>query len=300
MLDMANVDLQPIGDVANNLINKISSAVGWIAPHATEERIAQKTYIEELKKSNLPPLMKSALISQASKTIKEYVNQANILQIAIKNMDPSSTPENIQDDWLSAFMDKARLISDEEFQLIWGHLLARECATPNSIPKTLLCILEQMDNEDANSFSSICSFSVHIHEPNDVVMLPIILYSKVAEIYHKYGITYESLSDLQSFGLIQIDTGRYSLISPDKAYEYTCIKSPIILHYFDEEYTYPNDMQTLSTGNVMFTKSGAALCKVITKVITVEKRPDFFKTYCIPYFEKDIADYRNAKKQELR
>lgn len=297
---LVTAGIQVISQAAKRLVIKLSSAVGWTATQKTDEELARETYIDEIKNSNLPSLQKAAFISKATEIIKEYTNQHDIVKIAIENMDANARPEEVQDDWLSAFMDKARLISDKEFQVIWGYLLAKECATPNSIPKSLLHILEQMDKEDAKAFSSICKFSVQIHEPDKVVVLPIILYSKVEELYAKYGITFESLSDLQSFGLIQLDTGRFSLTAPDRAYVYTCIKSPMILHYFDEEYTYPDDIKAFPTGNVMFTKSGEALSKIITKVITVEKQADFFKTYCIPFFEKNIEDSQNEKKQGLR
>ena len=60
-----------IGKVAEKLIDKISSAIGWVFTHDTPMREATSIYIEEIKKSDLSPLQKAAYISRAKKDIKE-------------------------------------------------------------------------------------------------------------------------------------------------------------------------------------------------------------------------------------
>lgn len=56
-----------IADVANNLIDKISSATSWVFSRETPQKIAVDTYIEEIKKKPYNPLTKAALISSAKK-----------------------------------------------------------------------------------------------------------------------------------------------------------------------------------------------------------------------------------------
>ncbi len=285
--------LQVVSQAAKHLINKLSSAVGWTASQKTDEELAREIYIEDIKKSNLPSLQKAAFVSNATKIIKEYTNQHNIVKYAIENMEQSAHPEEIQDDWLFTFMDKARLISDEEFQLIWGYILAKECMEPNSIPKSLLSTLEKMDKIDAETFSALCKFSPYIVEDNKKTFTTIIVYSKIDEFYSKFGITFETLSDLQSLGLIQFNP-QGSVFSPDvTAYVCNSPQSPIVLHYFDEIFTFPNDIYEVPLGNVLYTKSGHALCKAIK----AEKDKDFFKAYCIPLCEKHIIDTRAMNKK---
>ena len=114
------IDFEGVSDVINNLIDKLSSGAGWIANRETPSKIATNTYIEEIQKSNYDSLTKAALISQAKKTIKEYCNQKNIVEIAVESLQKRTNPEKMDNDWVALFMDKARLVSDKEFQIIWG------------------------------------------------------------------------------------------------------------------------------------------------------------------------------------
>lgn len=61
------VSFEGAADVLNNLINKISDAVGWGGTHSTPQREAVSTYIQEIQNSNYDPLTKAALISNAKK-----------------------------------------------------------------------------------------------------------------------------------------------------------------------------------------------------------------------------------------
>lgn len=87
-----------MSDVLNNLINKISGAAGWVITHAMPKRIAQRTYIEEIQKMDIPPLEKAALISNAQKAIKDYKNQTRVRCIAAQNLKDDAKPQYIDDD----------------------------------------------------------------------------------------------------------------------------------------------------------------------------------------------------------
>ena len=50
------VSFEGAADVLNNLINKISDAVGWGGTHSTPQREAVSTYIQEIQNSNYDPL----------------------------------------------------------------------------------------------------------------------------------------------------------------------------------------------------------------------------------------------------
>ena len=166
------VSFDGAADIINNLINKISDATGWIATHSTPRREAINTYIQEIQDSNYDPTTKAALISNAKKIIREYTNQSEIIKNAVNALKPSAHPQLVDETWLSVFCDKARLVFDTDFQLIWGNILAEECNVPNSIPKGLLHILEQMDKEDASKFSKVCSVSVRFADGKDFLIHP--------------------------------------------------------------------------------------------------------------------------------
>lgn len=285
---LINIDLGPLCGVANNLIDKLASAVGWIANRDTPDRLAVKNYISEIQKSNLPPLIKAVKISNAKKEIKEYINQNEIVKIAVENINDNAHPENIDDDWIFQFMDKAKLISDAQFQLIWGHILKEECNSPNSMPKSLLYILTMMDKKDAEYFTALCSFSVYIDDNGIKEFTPVVISSQIDNYYSKNGITYDALFNLESLGLIQINIGL-----TDNFYTTKSGTRPIIIHYFDDTFQFPNEIGEFLSGNVIFSKAGQALCRAINVV----KKEGFFHEYCVPIWEQQIARINSANKK---
>ena len=263
-------------DVLNNLINKIADATGWIATHSTPAREAVNTYIKGIQESSYDPITKAALISNAKKIIKEYKNQNAVVQNAMQFMLPSAKPEEVDEDWMAQFMDKTRLVSNSEIQIIWGRILAEECNCPNSVPKGLLHVLEQMDRKTATDFSNLCSVAVALENEDGEVICPIVVLGKHYKFYDDLGLNYEALVDLAAAGLIEQDfsvvTGRYM---QDKLVQLSVIK------YHDQEYKLPANVTEVQTGCVIFTRLGQALCKVIP----AEKHEDFFEGICIPLWE---------------
>jgi len=189
-----------LGGVVTALLDKLEHAVGWCANHDTPSRTAVNTYIEEIQNSDKDPLVKAALISNSKKIIKEYCNQEDIVAIAIQSVKSDAKPENIDDDWLAQFMDKARLVSKKEFQLIWGKILANECNHPGCIPRVLLEILSRMDTLDAEVFSFLCSTTIALEDD----CAPVIIYNKL-EDYNFPKMTFDQLLDLEALGLISTD-----------------------------------------------------------------------------------------------
>lgn len=269
------VSFDGAADVFNHLISKLSDATGWIANHSTPQREAVNTYIKSIQEGPYDPLTKAALISNARKIIREYSNQQNIVQFAEDALKPSARPQAVDDTWLAQFMDKARHICHEDFQLIWGKILAEECNNPNSIPKGVLHVLEQMDSEDAVNFSRICSVSVGYTDNRGSLHTPIILFNREEPFY---GITFDALIDLQALGLIEID------LSEDDPYVIEELIPPGEIHYYDETYYLPEGVTSFASGNVIFTRIGESLCKVIT----VEKVDGFFQKYCVPLWESKV------------
>ena len=270
------ISFDGLAKVANNLIDKISNAVGWIATHDTPNRIAVDTYIKDIQDSNYDPITKASLISQAKKTIKEYSNQKNIVDMAISMITPSANPDDVNEDWLLQFMDKARLVSDADFQFIWANILAEECNSPGTIPKALLHTLEQMDKETAAAFMSVASVSFsYVDDNNATSYCPIILMNEHKDYYRSIGINLNTLIELQSLGLIKMGESftTYSL-------EFT---APVVADYYGKKYHHLN---SFSVGEVVFTRNGEVLCSVVKP----EKVEGFFEKICVPLWEKENAD----------
>ncbi|MCD8006088.1 MAG: DUF2806 domain-containing protein [Oscillospiraceae bacterium] len=263
------VNLDGLSDVINNLIDKIALGVGWIANYKTPKRLALDTFVQDIQNSDLDPIEKAVCISNAKKIIKEHTNQSNIVDIAIQSLETTAKPSDIDDDWIAQFMDKARLVSTEEFQYIWGKVLAYECNHPNSMPKSVLSILERMDKEDAEVFTALASISICVSNK----FAPVVVQFRLKE-YKQWGITLESLFSLKSLGLIEVETGitnGYSLVST----------SPLAtVTYFDMEYKF-HHTASVPVGNVVYTKAGMALCNLIE----ANKVEGFWEEFCLPIFK---------------
>lgn len=268
-------------DVLNNLINRIADATGWIATRSTPTREAVNTYIKEIQESDYDPLTKAALISNAKKTIKEYVNQCAVVQNAVQNILPSAKVEEVDNDWLAQFMDKARLVSNGEIQMIWGRILAEECNHPNSIPKGLLHVLEQMDTKTATDFTNMCSVAVELVNENGPVFCPIVVFGEHKNFYDDLGLNYDALIDLAATGLIE-----HECISPTGVYIQDKLVQPAVIKYHDQEYALPVGVTEVRTGCVVFTRIGEALCRAIL----TDKHENFLEEICIPLWEGDYDD----------
>ncbi|MCR5846601.1 MAG: DUF2806 domain-containing protein [Lachnospiraceae bacterium] len=164
MGELVKLDFNWIGEVSNNLIDKVYNSTGLCFKGKSSKQIAQEELIEYLKKSNLPELEKCALISSAKKIIKEYANKMDVVEKAIDYLSESAKPSEMNEYWLNVFFDKVGLVSDEEFKLIWARLLAEECNENESVPRSLLYTLEQMNNNDAKNFMKLASFVVLVND----------------------------------------------------------------------------------------------------------------------------------------
>lgn len=280
------VSFDGLSDFANNALDKLSSAVGWVVNYPTTKKQAMDVFIEGVKQGDLPPLEKVALISNAGKIIKEYSNQRNIVAHAIRAMGETAKPQDVSDDFLTLFMDKARLVSDEDFQIIWGKILAEECDTPNSIPKALLHILSHMDKRDAEDFTKLCSVSVLVKDAYHETYCPIILKSYLGydEYYFQLGITHNMLINLQAESLIQTD------VTPFGSSRALVVDTPTTIYYYDESYKLPDGTTELDVGNVLYTKAGQALCRAING----NKQEYFFEKYCIPYWTERLQSLKKT------
>ena len=276
------INLDGLGDAIINLTNKLANGVGWIVNKETPKKLAINAYIQDIQQSDYDPLTKAALISNAKKIINGYCNQKDIVEIAIQSLKKKAKPEKVEDDWLGQFMDKARLISSQEFQWIWGKILAKECNEPGSIPLALLHILEKMDKEDAETFTCLCRISVKLEGD----FSPVVIESRIEE-YNKLGITFDGLINLKALGLIEMDLGSLSsgyTVVPDGI--------PAKLIYFDKELQFSQD--EIRVGHVIFTKYGQALCQSID----VKKIDGFWEKYCLSFW-KELNDKKESSGNTL-
>lgn len=249
------------GDVVKKVIDKVSGAVGWIVKptaNKTYQLQAEKYLIDQIENdSNMPPLAKAAAISKVRKLIKEYLNQQNILSIGLNFLNDSAKPENIDDDWLMNFFEKAKNISKEEMAIIWGKILSKEINTPGSVSKSLIHILSIVSYKEAEAFLKLANFSVTIED-----RLYVIIYdSKYKILYSRFGLIPEDIFNLADIGLVQHSDNIY----------FSEVSDGAKLKYFDCEWDV-GEKKEVGVGNVILSRAGEELLSIITDV---DKIADF-------------------------
>lgn len=226
-----------------------------------------KSFREEILNRSMNDISKAMLISASSKSIKEFVNQATILGIAIDNLEDSAKPENLDDDWLYFFMNKAATITDEQMRYTWGKILAEACEDSELCSKTLINTLSLISKWQAEAFQNICKFrminmDISVNE-NKISVYPIIFLSKSFDGYAFNGVTYKGISALEQLGLINIDSHKEFVVYTD------------LFKIRD----YRNSIEIIGNnkveiGNIIFTYDGYLLQKIIE-----------------PYYSSKITDY---------
>lgn len=262
---LVNVDFQPIADVTNNLINKISNAIGWIVQPKGEKayQLEAETFLKDkiMSDESIPLYQRTALASKVRILIEEYINQNDIIQIATEYLTNTSKPELVDDEWLFFFFDKCKNIKNEEVQKLWGKLLAGECTQQGSVSRALIHSLSIMDTESANRFKVLCRFAVNITEHNKNIKFKIpLLFTKNGKdydyIYQRKGLHIANIYDLETCGLIHINERGF-------VREYTYNETVDIEYgnFLHSQRMHRGDF--LSIGSVMLTRAGLELLNYI-------------------------------------
>ena len=263
------INLGGLAEPAKVLIEKISEAVGgWYRPRqirrvAQAESDAKK--IEALTKIEISALERRALQRFVTEEGDRQKNIEDITAKALPLLLEEAKPEGVQKDWLVDFFDKARLISDEEMQMLWARVLAGEANRPGSYSKRTIQLVAMLDKNDASSLMLLCNYTVNIGS----LLVPVIL-NKDDEIYKKNGLNFAIINHLESIGLIT-----FNLLSN---YEIKDRKKPVIATYGKTEIKieFPEGKTELNLGHALFTTTGEELSRMCT-FVQVQSFPEYLK-----------------------
>jgi Protein of unknown function (DUF2806) len=179
---------------ATTLIEKIADAVGGIArPYqivrvakadAEAEKIRARGQVEVNK------LQHRAMRRFLAEEAKKQANMEQIIRDALPQLREDAKPENVEDDWITNFFEKARIISDEQMQQLWSKILAAEANSPRTYSRQTVNILSDLDKADAELFTKACSFGWTFLDPVPRSML-LILDPRHA-VYKSNGIFFDA------------------------------------------------------------------------------------------------------------
>lgn len=197
------VNLGELSKPANTLIKKVSSAIGGVFEPWQIKRVAKAEAEASLIKARtdieVTDLHRRAIHRFVEEEANRQENMEEITKKSIHYLKDESSPEQMEDDWVTNFFDKSRIVSDNEMQTLWAQVLAGEANSAGSYSKRTVNLLGDLDKKDAVLFRSLCRFGWQIGKFTPLVFDP------SAEIYKKVGINFESLSHLDSLGLIQFN-----------------------------------------------------------------------------------------------
>src|SRR5271169_5455329 len=113
---------------ASVLIEKISDAVGGVFKPYQIVRVAkaeaEAERIQAEARIQITDLHRRAMHRFLEEEAKKQSNIEAVTQKALPLLDKNSCPQNVEDDWITNFFDKSRIISDEGMQQLWSKLLA--------------------------------------------------------------------------------------------------------------------------------------------------------------------------------
>jgi hypothetical protein len=241
---------------ATVLIEKVSDAVGGCFKPYQIKRVAKAEAEAEIIRAQaqieITDLQRRALTRFIIEEAKKQGNIEAITEKAIPLLEDKSKPQEMENDWVTNFFDKCRLISDADMQQLWARVLAGEANAPNSYSKRTVNFLSSLDKLDADVFTNLCTFQWLIGDE----IVPIIVDHENA-IYAKHGIFFSSLTHLDSIGLIQFSSlGGYA-----------CGKLPKTMPVFyynektDLEFLNESDNK-IEIGTVILTKIGKELAPI--------------------------------------
>ncbi|MCD7809033.1 MAG: DUF2806 domain-containing protein [Erysipelotrichaceae bacterium] len=251
-----------------NILNIITSlnTIKNQDPYANLEKEALDMYIEDIKKSNLSEESKLISVLTAKQYIKKLKNQVDIADKALELAKPGtdfSENSKVNGDWLNRFMDSAGYVSDEDVQLIWGKILAREFEEPGTTPLYMIRVLSELTTSYAKAFNTLCSMSFgfveldvddNIKSSNREV---IVTYVNNEEYFKQLGLSFNVLNELETLGLIKFDsTAEYK----------SSIKNTDDLLLYINGQTYEvlsDDNKNIYVGNVILTSAGKYLNSII-------------------------------------
>ncbi len=243
------------------LVNRVADAVGGVAAPWQIQRMAKAqaaaAIIVAESEVEVTELQRRAGQRLIEEEARKQENMENILAKALPHVDEEgASPEKIEEDWITNFFEKGRLISDSEIQQLWSRILAGEANAPGSFSRKTINTLEDLSREDLRLFLVMCRFVWTL----DGHPVPVLAQSpeetnKVV-LYHANGVDFIGLHYLQDLGLIRFKSlGNFVLSNRDEI---------VVAVYFQRKARLglpPEKEGSLNVGFALFTREGEQLWK---------------------------------------
>jgi len=273
------INLGELSKPADTLIKKVSSAIGGIFAPWQIKRLAkaeaEASLIKAKAEFEITDLHRRAMHRFVEEEAKRQENMEAITEKALPHLKSGSDPSKMEDDWVTNFFDKSRIVSDSDMQELWARVLAGEANAPGFYSKRTVNFLGDLDKRDAELFSTLCSFGWFI-----VDFTPLV-FDAEASIYNDKGLNFSTLTHLDSIGLIQFNfISGFIRKGLPKTFTVAYCGQPLTL-------TMPNEKDNqLTIGSVLLTRVGKELASVC-QAPGIEGFVDYVKKNWSSYLPRD-------------
>lgn len=252
---MSIVNLGKLSKPADTLIKKVSFAVGGVFEPWQIKRVAkaeaEASLIKAKSEIEITDLHRRAMHRFVEEEANRQENMEEITKKALPQLKDESDPNLMDDDWVTNFFDKSRIVSDSEMQDLWASVLAGESNTPGTYSKRTVNFLGDLDKRDAELFVALCRFGWIVDDFTPMI------FDEQATIYNDKGINFATLSHLDSIGLIQFGSfSGFSRQGLPKTFAVLYYGQPLLLTMENEE---DNEV---NVGKVLLTQVGRELASV--------------------------------------
>jgi len=253
--DGSLVHLDGLTKPATTLIEKISDAVGGIFKPFQIVRVAKAEAegdrIRAESQIQVTDLHRRAMHRFLEEEAKRQSNIESITEKALPLLEEKSSPQNMDDDWITNFFDKCRIVSDGDMQRLWSRVLAGEANAPGTFSRRTVSLLADLEKRDAELFTNLCDFAWIIGDATPLV------FDFNGEVYNRRGISFDTLAHLETLGLIKIEA----------VAEFQRMRLPkrvtVFYHGTPVDLTFRNEEQNqINIGKVLLTHAGLDLARV--------------------------------------
>ncbi len=274
----------------DTLINKISDATGVLFEPTRIRRKAKaesdaaiisakaEAAVDKIKAESameITDLHKRAAQRRIEEDARQQKNMEDIITKAAPHLKEEAKPDAMDDDWISNFFDKSRIVSDSEMQSLWSRVLAGEANAPGTYSKRTVNFVAALEKSEAHLFTKLCGFVWKIHD-----FVPLV-FDLQAAVYNRHGIDFGPLSHLESIGLVK-------LAAPND-FRQTHLPRRFPVYYYGKSLFLeipPNSENEIMTGKARFTKIGQELAPICGSK-PVEGFYEYVKSQWRQYLPKD-------------
>ncbi|PIR55173.1 hypothetical protein COU74_02095 [Candidatus Peregrinibacteria bacterium CG10_big_fil_rev_8_21_14_0_10_36_19] len=242
--------------VAQQLLRLVND---YVQPSLLKRKAhAEAEYSQIILNAELSGIEQRSLSRVLKESVTQQSNIDNIVTNSIPELKPNGRPEQIEDDWIASFFNRAKHVSDTDMQMLWSKILAGESNQPGSFSKRTIDFLGALEKHEAELFRDLCTYNWMIDK--DTKEYRPFIHNHLNEIYSKRNLTFSELQHLDKIGLIHFQE------NPLAHYTIKNVNKNCKIWYQNSMYSlvFPKDENMLNTGQVILTYMGHELSKIFT------------------------------------